>query len=160
MNTVLKQTRKPKVLNGQKPCVLPNKKLKVFYGWSKINKIQKREAIQVVFENEELAGSDSGRSGKQLRKWMNICYERWQTEEERSDAKGINRMFTSYYVFMDDKAVKGSLDRALKINSEADKNHVSIEERKKISEVLKTAFLASHRDYKEPIRQLEIKFSL
>lgn len=33
-------------------------RLKVYYGFSKINKIQKREAIQVSFENEQGAGSE------------------------------------------------------------------------------------------------------
>ena len=50
------------------------KRLKVFYGWSKINKIQKREAIAVAFENEELAGDENRRSGKSLRKTMTVCY--------------------------------------------------------------------------------------
>ena len=134
------------------------KRLKVFYGWSKINKIQKREAIAVAFENEELAGDECRRSGKSLRKTMTICHERFQTEAEMSDAPFKNRVFTTYYVFMDDKAVKGSLERALKINSESDKNHVGIEERKRISEKLRAAFIASHRDYKEPTMQLTIPF--
>lgn len=132
--------------------------LKVFYGWSKINKIQKREAIAVAFENEELAGDECRRSGKSLRKTMTICYERFQTEAEMSDAPFKNRVFTTYYVFMDDKAVRGSLERALKINSESDKNHVSIEERKRISDKLRAEFIASHRDYKEPTRELKLPF--
>ena len=134
------------------------KRLKVFYGWSKINKIQKREAIAVAFENEELAGDECRRSGKSLRKTMIVCYERYQTDAEMSDAPFKNRVFTVYYVFLDDKAVKGSLERALKINSESDKNHVDIEERKRISEKLRAAFIASHRDYKEPTRELELPF--
>lgn len=89
---------------------------------------------------------------------MTICHERFQTEAEMSDAPFKNRVFTTYYVFMDDKAVKGSLERALKINSESDKNHVGIEERKRISEKLRAAFIASHRDYKEPTMQLTIPF--
>lgn len=134
------------------------KRLKVFYGWSKINKIQKREAIAVAFENEELAGNVCRRSGKSLRKTMTVCYERFQTEAEMSDAPFKNRVFTTYYVFLDDKAVKGSLERALKINSESDKNYVSVEERKRISEKLRAEFIASHRDYKEPTRELELPF--
>ena len=132
------------------------KRLKVFYGWSKINKIQKREAIAVAFENEELAGDECRRSGKSLRKTMIVCYERYQTDAEMSDAPFKNRVFTVYYVFLDDKAVKGSLERALKINSESDKNHVGIEERKRISEKLRTEFIASHREYKEPTQQLDL----
>ena len=85
------------------------RRLKVYYGWSKINKIQKREAIAVAFENEEGAGWENSRSGKSLRKTMTVCYERYQTEKEMSDAAAYNRVFTVYYVFLDDKAVKGSL---------------------------------------------------
>ena len=90
---------------------------------------------------------------------MTICYERFQTEAEMGDAPFNNRVFTTYYVFLDDKAVKGSLKRALKINSESDKNHVNIEERKRISEKLRIEFIASHPDYKEPTRELELQFT-
>lgn len=134
------------------------KRLKVFYGWSKINKIQKREAIAVAFENEELAGDECRRSGKFLRKTMTICYERYQTEEEMSDAPYKNRVFTVYYIFLDDKAVNGNLARALEINSESDKNHVTKEEQKKILRALETAFMAAHVGYKEPTLQLSIPF--
>lgn len=133
-------------------------RLKVFYGFSKINKIQKREAIQITFENEQGAGSDTSRSGKQLRKQMDIITERWQTEKETSDATMYNRVFTTYYIFLDDKKIAGSLKRALMINSEADKNHVSEKERKIIMEKLERAFLSSHADYKEPVRQMELQF--
>ena len=64
----------------------------------------------------------------------------------------------TYYVFLDDKAVKGSLSRALQINSESDKNHVTNSERKIISETLERSFMASHIGYKEPTRQLELQF--
>lgn len=112
------------------------KNLKVYYGWSKLNKIQKRRAIAVAFENSEGAGWEQSRSGKSLRKSMTICYERNQTPKEMSDAPFQNRVFTVYYVFMDDKRVNDNLEKALEINSEADKNHVSPEERKIISKAL------------------------
>lgn len=133
-------------------------RLKVYYGFSKINKIQKREAIQITFENEQGAGSDTSRSGRQLRKLMDIVTERWQTQQEASDASMHNRVFTTYYVFLDDKKIGGSLKRALLANSEADKNHVSEKERKIIMEKLERAFLSSHADYKEPVRQMELQF--
>ena len=135
-------------------------RLKVYYGFSKINKIQKREAIQVSFENEQQgAGSEGTRSGKTLRKLMNIVTERYQTEQEASDAPSHNRMFTSYFIFLDDKKIDGSLKKALQVNSEADKNHVSEKERKEIADKLKTSFIASHIGYKEPTStQLEFPF--
>ena len=123
--------------HGKSKAGNPRVRLKVFYGWSKINKIQKREAIAVAFENEELAGDECRRSGKSLRKTMEICCERYQTEAEMKDA---------------------SLNRALQVNSESDRNNVGTEERMRISEKLRTAFIAAHRDYREPELQLEIPF--
>lgn len=134
------------------------KRLKVYYGWSKINKIQKKEAISIAFENEEFAGSESRRSGKTLRKTMEIYYERDQTDKEMLDASLYNRVFAVYYIFLDDKQIGGSLKKALLINAEKDKNHVSIEERKKIAEALRSAFLHSHPTYKDPGAQLELDF--
>lgn len=134
------------------------KRLKVFYGWSKINKIQKREAIAVAFENEELAGDENRRSGKSLRKTMIVCYERYQTEEEMRDAPFQNRVFTVYNVFLDDKKIGGSLKKALADNASKDKNHVTKEEQKKITSALETAFMAAHICYKEPTMQLTIPF--
>ncbi len=142
----------------RKPTEQP--RLKVFYGFSKINKIQKREAIQVVYENEQNAGSNSRRSGKTLRKIMNVVTERWQTEKESADAAYSNRVFTSYCIFLDDKKINGSLMRALQANSDADKNNISDRERKEIMKKLREAFLTSHVNYKEPNIpvQLELKF--
>lgn len=132
--------------------------LKVYYGFSKVNKIQKREAIQVVFENEKGAGCDTRRSGKTLRKLMDIVAERFQTEEEALEASANTRVFTSYYIFLDDKKIKGSLKRALQVNSDADKNNVSEKQRMSIMEKLERAFKATHMDYREPSEQLELTF--
>ena len=134
------------------------KRLKVFYGWSKINKIQKREAIAVAFENEELAGDESRRSGKSIRKTMTVCYERYQTEAEMRDAPFHNRVFTVYNVFLNDKRIGGSLKKALADNASKDSNHVTSEEQKKISRALETAFMAAHPTYREPTQQLTIPF--
>ena len=125
-------------------------RLKVYYGWAKLNKIQKRESLVVAFENEGNAGSETNRSGKTLRKAMSICYERDQTEKEMEDANGAIRCFTMYNIFMDDKAIKGSLRAALHVNFEADKNHVSEDERKTIQTKLEKSFHDSHPGYVEP----------
>lgn len=130
--------------------------LKVYYGFSKINKIQKREAIQIVFENEKGAGNDTSRSGKTLRKLMDIVTERFQTEQEATDASKNTRVFTSYYIFLDDKKIGGSLKRALQVNSDADKNNVSEKMRMSIMEKLERAFKAAHIGYREPTEQLEL----
>lgn len=151
-----------KMLEAQHPKKELNKipHLKVYYGFSKVNKIQKREAIQITFENEQGAGSETSRSGRQLRKQMDIVTERWQTEQEIADASYSNRVFTTYYIFLDDKIIGGSLKRALLANSEADKNHVSEKDREKIKKKLECAYLASHIGYREPAiaTQMEIQF--
>ena len=147
------ETQHPKKKQEKSP------RLKVYYGFSKINKIQKREAIQITFENEQGAGSDTSRSGKQLRKQINIVTERWQTKKEASDASMYTRVFSTYYIFLDDKKIGGSLKRALLCNYEADKNNVSEHERKDIMDRLEQAFLASHIGYREPgEQQLELQF--
>lgn len=133
--------------------------LRVYYGWSKINKIQKREAIAVVFENEELAGNETRRSGKQLRKQMEIVTSRIQSAGESSDAAYCNRVFTTYYIFLDDKKISGSLEKALHANMLADRNHVGKEELLSIAEKLRNAYKSTHPGYSEPTTvQLEIDF--
>ena len=75
-----------------------------------------------------------------------------------ADGKRQNRIFTEYSLFLDEKPINGSLEKCLLINSEADKNHVSKAMRERISEALRKAFLFSNPRYKEPNRQLELKF--
>lgn len=158
MDTLTKNKLKMLEAQHTKDGIKKRPRLKVYYGFSKINKIQKREAIQVNFENEAGAGSDTSRSGKQLRKQMDIVTERWQTEQETADASMYTRVFTTYYIFLDDKKIGGSLKRALLVNSEADKNHVCEKDRKNIMERLECAYLAAHIGYKEPSKQLELDF--
>ena len=133
-------------------------RLKVFYGWSKINKIQKREAITVMFENEELAGSETRRSGKTLKKQMEVCYERYQTPKEALDASQSNRVFTTYYVFLDDRHINGSVKKAVMENMKADSKNVNKKILTEIAERLERAYLETHPDYHEPTRGLEIEF--
>lgn len=142
---------KLKLLEATHPKNTKNtKKLKVYYGWAKINKVQKKEALMVVFENEMHAGSETSRSGKTLRKSMKICHERYQSQLEQGDAQGEIRCFTVYNIFIQDKEIKGSLRSALQVNFDADKNHVDEAERKIIWKKLEDAFQQAHPTYKEP----------
>ena len=159
MNTITMQTLKRlEATHRENHQTSRQPRLKVYYGWSKINKIQKREAITVMFENEELAGSDTRRSGKTLKKLMDVCYERYQTPEEARDAAQCNRVFTTYYVFLDDRHVNGSVKKAIIENMKADRKNVSKSVLKEIAEHLERAYLAVHPDYREPTRQLELDF--
>ena len=133
------------------------RRLPVYYGWAKINKIQKREALTVIFLND-LPGPRHTKDGYDgVTKWIEPVYKRWQTEAEMADADHVNRMYTSYSLYMDDKKFAGSLDAVLECNSKADKNHVSETERKKIKELLRTSYVAHHPFYKEPkVRELSL----
>lgn len=132
------KAKKPKVNRG---------KLMVFYGWAKLNKIRKKEAISVIFTNEDIRDDKLYRS---LAKHQETVYERAQTELEKEDAAYSNRVFTEYSIFMDDKDIAGSLERALQVNFNADKNHVSEKERNEIKACLRRHFLSTHINYKEP----------
>ena len=120
--------------------------LRFFYGWAKINKIRKKEAISVIFEND--GGFE--KNDKKVKLYQNTVYTRFQTEDELKDAEQSNRTFTEYSIYLDDKQIKGSLKRALEVNFLADKNNVSEEVRKKIRSLLEKDFLLNHRGYKEP----------
>ena len=138
--------------HGRKPAA---KRLRVFYGWAKVNKIRKKEAISVIFENDS---QPEERAMKFINRMMDVAYVRDQTEDEKTDAVGAIRTFTEYSVFLGDKRYQGSLTLALRSNSESDRNNVSEDERKEIMARLRQAYLGSHPDYKEPVVQLELDF--
>ena len=133
--------------------------LHVYYGWAKLNKIAKREALTVIFLND-YAGSRIGRDGHDgVTRYIDVCAWRYQTDAERQDAKLSNRLYTVYSIFMDDKHIRGSLEAALHANFVADKNNVSEKDRKEIMEKLRTHYIATHRNYREPRGyQLSIEF--
>ena len=132
-------------------------KLKVYYGWSRIGNVRKKRALSVMYENDA-QGCRSDRGQRCLKTIQETVFERYQTEEEEMDARQQNRIFTEYCLFLDEKPIKGSLEKCLLINNEADKNHVSKTMREKISEALRMAFLYANPGYKEPSSQLELKF--
>lgn len=133
-------------------------RMPVFYGWAKLNKVMKREALMVIFLNDN-PGPRINKDGKYgVTKYMNVVYERCQTSKEEADAKFNNRLYSVYNIFMDDRNVRGSLEAALKINNDADKNNVTQSERDAIRKALYDAYVECHRGYKEPTRQMEINF--
>lgn len=132
---------------------LTSKPLRVFYGWATIGKIRKKEAISVIFENEKMREEKTLRA---INKYQETVYVRSQTDEEKRDAAYSTRMFTEYSIFLEDKKIKGSLELALKANSEADKNRISEDIRSEISAALRAHYLLHHPSYKEPIIQNEL----
>lgn len=134
--------------------------LPVYYGWAKMSKIAKREALVVIFLND-LAGPRIGKDGNDgVSRFIHICYKRLQTEAELKDARNCNRIYTVYNIFMDDKYINGSLKKALQANFGADSNNVSEPKRKEIQDKLRSGYLELHPDYREPIgyQQLEFQF--
>lgn len=135
------------------------KLLPVYYGWAKLNKIAKREALAVFFLNDK-TGPRVGRDGYDgVTRFIEICYTRFQTAKELKDAEFATRIYSVYNIFMDDKKIKGSLEAALQANFEADKNHVSDKERRTIMEKLRAGYLRKHPDYKEPTA-IQLSFEL
>ena len=122
------------------------KLLRVFYGWAKINKIRKQEAISVIFEND--GGFE--KNEKKVKLYQNTVYTRFQTKKEMEDAEMSNRTFSEYSIFLDNKQIKGSLKKALEVNFLADKKNVAKEVREEIRRLLEKDFLLNHRNYKEP----------
>lgn len=125
-------------------------KLRVFYGWTRINKVRKTEAISIIYENRK---QTEDKVEKFLKRMQETVYVREQTENEMKDGELSNRMYTEYSIRMNEKEIKGSLFKALKVNSEADKNNVSEKERNIISEKLRAAYMINHPLYQEPMKK-------
>ena len=132
-------------------------RLKVYYGWAKIGNVRKKRSLSVMFENE-VQGCRSDRGQRCLETIQDTAFERYQTEEEEMDARQQNRIFTEYCLFLDEKPIKGSLEKCLQINNEADKNHVSKAMRNRIEEALRKSFLLANPGYKDPNGQLTLNF--
>ena len=48
-----------------------------------------------------------------MKKMQDTVFERFQTDEEAQDASFCRQVFTEYCVFMDEKSVNGSLEKAM-----------------------------------------------
>lgn len=132
--------------------------LKVYYGWAKLNAIQKREALTVIFLNDETPPRINKDGMDGVTKYMTPVYSRNQTIGEMKDAKSSSRLYTVYSIFMDDKRIAGSLETALRENYNSDVKNVNPDENMKIWKALHDAYMIAHPDYKEPQRQLELNF--
>ena len=134
-------------------------RLKVYYGWARMNKIRKRPALSVIFANAKECGY-SERAHNTLNKLQTTCYERLQTADEAKDAANSNKIFTEYSMFLDDRKINGNLDYLLELNKKADRNNVKPAELDKINEALMKGFKQAYRGltFKKPLnRQLELE---
>lgn len=129
-------------------------RLRVFYGIGKLNKIQKKAEISIIFENC-YAYEKNDRS---ISRWMHVVHTRIQNEGEAGDAEGKTRMFTKYNYFVDDKPWNGDIEKVLEQNFQADANNVSKEEREEIREKLRKAFYSIYN--RKPIKNPQLKLDL
>lgn len=130
--------------------------MRVWYGYTKLTKkaVRKRE-LAIFFEN-----SNSGnhqRKERFITRRITIVYERYQTKEEREDGRHCNREFIKYGYFIDAKPFYGDIDKVLQVNFEADKNHVSIEERKEIRDKLRKAYFECYNIEEKKQQQLKLE---
>lgn len=161
MNTILIDQLKRLELKQKPQKQQKGSRLRVYYGWAKLGKIRKREGISIIYENTE-GVADHHRMSKSMKSAQYTVCWRYQTEGEANDAKQLNRVFTEYMVFLDDKKIGGSLEAALRANSLADQKNVCLAERTRIANELRAWYMSEHRDYKEPRKepiQLTIKFT-
>lgn len=118
--------------------------LRVFYGWSRLNKIRKKRAISVIFENCQGARN---RGEQLLKRMQDTCYVRKQTIGEAGDGEFSNRIFTEFSLFIDEKPFDGDLDSILQCNYEADLNNVLPDDLESIKKALKEGFRKSYPVY-------------
>ena len=127
--------------------------MRVWYGIDKLNKIMKKPAISVVFENEP--GGDFIKREKKVHQRMHVVHVRRQTEAEESDAVKSNRIFTTWSMFLYEKPYNGDIEFLLQQNYIADKNHVSETQRKEIMKKLRKKALELYPDAKKGGTQLK-----
>ena len=119
-----------------------SRRLRVFYGWSKLNSVRKRKAISVIFEN---ARQSEARSLNFISRMQETVYIRYQTESEALDGCYCTRMLQEYSVLMDSKSVNGSLDAALKENMIADSKNLTQPELDTISDKLRHSYRSVYK---------------
>ena len=135
--------------------------MKVYYGWAKLNNVIRKEALTVYYINERIVPPRINKDGYDgVSRFIDVCYVRNQTAGEIEDGKQSNRIYTVFEIFLDSPKVKGSLNRALDFNYDADANNVSKAERERIRTALHDGYMKTHPKYIEPKNafQLSINF--
>ena len=116
--------------------------MKVHYGFAKLNKIRKKRALTVMFENSGL----TDRGEKFMKKMMHVVCSREQSKEEAEDSRYQNRVFTTYELFIDEKPFHGDIEAVLECNFQKDRNHASVEAREEIREQLRKAYRVAYSE--------------
>lgn len=111
--------------------------LNVWYGWSVLNKVRKKPALSVIFENEY---SFSDRKTNQVKRLQNTFFVRKQTVDEAADGRLQNRILTEYSTFLFGKPFNGDIEKVLENNYQADINNVSHDQLIEIKDALRNGF--------------------
>lgn len=111
--------------------------LNVYYGWCILNKIRRKPALTVIFENEK---NYTGRAQNLIKRSQNTCYVRKQTISEAEDGKGQNRVLTEFSLFINQKPFNGDIEKVLEVNYQKDINNVSEAVLNEIKEALRKGY--------------------
>lgn len=134
------------------------KRLMVYYGWYKLNKVAKHEGIGVFFINDNVPPR-IGRDGVDgVSRFIDVCFKREQTEQEMADCHLQKRIYTVYQILLDDKAIQNSLEAALLENYKADEKQIPASTREEIRLALRNRYLETHPGYVENGYQLTMIF--
>lgn len=120
-------------------------RLKVYYGWTKLNKIRKQPALSVIFENEV---NHTDRKMNSINKFQNTCYTRYQTIEEAADGKRSNRILTEFTFLIFDKNFNGNIEKVLELNYLSDINNVDTIKLEEIKQALRKSIKLCYPDIK------------
>lgn len=130
--------------------------LPVYYGWAKLSRVVKHEALTVIFLNEAAPPRIAVDGVDGVSRFIDVVFKRLQTADEMRCARRYSRLYSLYSIRLSD--VDYSLDRALAVNFDADQFHLSARTRAIIMAELKARYLACHPDYREPCCQLYFDF--
>ncbi|MEI8086936.1 MAG: hypothetical protein WCG93_12050 [Paludibacter sp.] len=122
-------------------------KLRVFYGFTKLNKISKKRELAVFFENQWRHNSKEWISQR-----MEIAYTRFQTEDEAIDGKPYTRCYAKYSIFFDDKPFNGDIEKALEFNKQSDIKNVSENTLKEIYDACKETYKRIYPFFKSQLK--------
>lgn len=119
--------------------------LNVWYGWSVLNKVRKKPAISVIFENED---SVNDRKTNQVKRLQRTVFVRKQTVDEAADGRFQNRILTEYCTFLFGKPFNGDVEKLLENNFQADINNVGEEILIEIKNALRNVFKQTYTGIK------------
>jgi len=121
---------------------MKSKKFRVFYGFTKLNKVMTKRELAIFFEN---ADNNPEKAFEYVKRNMDIVCTRYQAPEETEQSVHF-KMFTKYSYLIDSKKWSGDIDKILDHNFKADANHVEESERSLIKKELLEYYLKNYKN--------------